>query len=126
MVARGTGHIINVGSLAGREAYPGGNVYGATKFAVDGLTDGMRMDLTPKGIKVSQIAPGLADTEFSTVRFHGDRRKADAVYAGMTALRPEDVAEVIGYMASAPHHVNLADVLLMPSAQASSTLVHRS
>jgi NADP-dependent 3-hydroxy acid dehydrogenase YdfG len=86
----------------------------------------MRMDLTPKGIKVSQIAPGLADTEFSTVRFHGDRRKADAVYAGMTALRPEDVAEVIGYMASAPHHVNLADVLLMPSAQASSTLVHRS
>ena len=126
MVARGKGHIINVGSLAGREAYPGGNVYGATKFAVDGLTDGMRMDLTPKGIKVSQIAPGLADTEFSTVRFHGDRRKADAVYAGMTALRPEDVAEVIGYMASAPHHVNLADVLLMPSAQASSTLVHRS
>ena len=126
MVARGKGHIINVGSLAGREAYPGGNVYGATKFAVDGLTDGMRLDLTPKGIKVSQIAPGLANTEFSSVRFHGDQSKADAVYQGMHPLLPEDVAEVIGYMASAPDHINLADVLLMPSAQASSTLVRRS
>jgi 3-hydroxy acid dehydrogenase/malonic semialdehyde reductase len=126
MVARGQGHIINIGSLAGREAYPGGNVYGASKFAVDGLTDGMRLDLTPKGIKVSQIAPGLADTEFSTVRFHGDRAKADSVYSGMRPLSPEDVAEVIGYVASAPNHINLADVLLMPAAQASSTLVRRS
>jgi 3-hydroxy acid dehydrogenase / malonic semialdehyde reductase len=126
MVARGQGHIINIGSLAGREAYPGGNVYGASKFAVDGLTDGMRLDLTPKGIKVSQIAPGLADTEFSTVRFHGDRAKADSVYSGMQPLSPEDVAEVIGYVASAPNHINLADVLLMPAAQASSTLVRRS
>ncbi len=126
MVARGHGHIINIGSLAGREAYPGGNVYGASKFAVDGLTDGMRLDLTPKGIKVSQIAPGLADTEFSSVRFHGDRAKADSVYSGMQPLRPEDVAAVIGYVATAPSHVNLAAVLLMPSAQASSTLVRRS
>jgi NADP-dependent 3-hydroxy acid dehydrogenase YdfG len=126
MVARGKGHIINVGSLAGREAYPGGNVYGATKFAVDGLTDGMRLDLTPKGIKVSQIAPGMANTEFSNVRFHGDQHKADSVYAGMQPLSAEDVADVIGYMATAPDHINLADVLLMPSAQASSTLVRRA
>ena len=126
MVDRGHGHIINIGSLAGREAYPGGNVYGASKFAVDGLTDGMRLDLTPKGIKVSQIAPGLADTEFSTVRFHGDRAKADSVYSGMQPLSPEDVAEVIGYVASAPAHINLADVLLMPAAQASSTIVRRT
>jgi len=126
MVARGKGHIINVGSLAGREAYPGGNVYGATKFAVDGLTDGMRLDLTPKGIKVSQIAPGMANTEFSNVRFHGDQGKAEAVYAGLQPLSAEDVADVIGYMASAPDHINLADVLLMPAAQASSTLVRRT
>ncbi|MFZ9206973.1 MAG: SDR family NAD(P)-dependent oxidoreductase [Schleiferiaceae bacterium] len=126
MVARGKGHIINVGSLAGREAYPGGNVYGATKFAVDGLTDGMRLDLTPKGIKVSQIAPGMANTEFSNVRFHGDQGKAEAVYSGLQPLFAQDVADVIGYMASAPDHINLADVLLMPSAQASSTLVRRT
>lgn len=126
MVARGKGHIINVGSLAGREAYPGGNVYGATKFAVDGLTDGMRLDLTPKGIKVSQIAPGMANTEFSNVRFHGDQGKAEAVYSGLQPLSAQDVADVIGYMASAPDHINLADVLLMPSAQASSTLVRRT
>lgn len=126
MVARGKGHIINVGSLAGREAYPGGNVYGATKFAVDGLTDSMRLDLTPKGIKVSQIAPGLANTEFSNVRFHGDQSKAEAVYSGMQPLSAQDVAEVIGYIATAPDHVNLADVLLMPAAQASSTLVRRT
>jgi NADP-dependent 3-hydroxy acid dehydrogenase YdfG len=125
MVARGSGHIINVGSLAGREAYPGGNVYSATKFAVDGLTEGMRLDLTPKGIKVSQIAPGMAKTAFSDVRFHGDMQKAEAVYRGMQPLSPEDVAEVIGYMASAPAHINLADVLLMPAAQASSTVVRR-
>jgi NADP-dependent 3-hydroxy acid dehydrogenase YdfG len=86
----------------------------------------MRLDLTPKGIKVSQIAPGLADTEFSTVRFHGDRAKADSVYSGMQPLSPEDVAEVIGYVASAPAHINLADVLLMPAAQASSTIVRRT
>ncbi len=126
MVARGKGHIINVGSLAGREAYPGGNVYGATKFAVDGLTDGMRLDLTPKGIKVSQIAPGMANTEFSNVRFHGDQGKAEAVYSGMQPLSAQDVADVIGYIASAPDHINLADVLLMPAAQASSTLVRRT
>ncbi len=126
MVARGKGHIINVGSIAGREAYAGGNVYGATKFAVDGLTDGMRLDLTPKGIKVSQIAPGMANTEFSNVRFHGDQHKADSVYAGLQPLSAEDVADVIGYMASAPDHINLADVLLMPAAQASSTLVRRT
>ncbi len=126
MVARGKGHIINVGSLAGREAYPGGNVYGATKFAVDGLTDGMRLDLTPKGIKVSQIAPGMANTEFSNVRFHGDQHKADSVYAGLQPLSAQDVADVIGFMASAPDHINLADVLLMPAAQASSTLVRRT
>jgi NADP-dependent 3-hydroxy acid dehydrogenase YdfG len=126
MVARGKGHIINVGSLAGREAYPGGNVYGATKFAVDGLTDGMRLDLTPKGIKVSQIAPGMANTEFSNVRFHGDQGKAEAVYSGMQPLSAQDVADVIGYIALAPDHINLADVLLMPAAQASSTLVRRT
>lgn len=126
MVARGRGHIINIGSIAGREPYPGGNVYGATKAAVDLLTQGMRMDLLDKGIKVSAIHPGLVETEFSLVRFKGDSEKARRVYEGYQPLRPEDVAYLIRYMVEAPEHVNLADVLLLPKAQAAVRMVHKT
>ncbi|MCS6980083.1 MAG: SDR family NAD(P)-dependent oxidoreductase [Flavobacteriales bacterium] len=126
MVARGRGHIINIGSIAGREPYPGGNVYGATKAAVDLLTQGMRMDLLDKGIKVSAIHPGLVETEFSLVRFKGDSEKARRVYEGYQPLRPEDVADLIRYMVEAPEHVNLADVLLLPKAQAAVRMVHKT
>lgn len=126
MVARGRGHIINIGSIAGRESYPGGNVYGATKAAVDLLTHGMRMDLYDKGIKVSAIHPGLVETEFSLVRFKGDAQRAQKVYEGYQPLRPEDVADLILYMLRAPDHVNLADVLILPKAQAAVRMVHKT
>lgn len=126
MVARGRGHIINIGSIAGREPYPGGNVYGATKAAVDLLTHGMRMDLYDKGIKVSAIHPGLVETEFSLVRFKGDVQRAQRVYEGYQPLRPEDIADLILYMLRAPEHVNLADVLILPKAQAAVRMVHKS
>ena len=125
MVTRGTGHIINIGSIAGKEPYPDGNVYNATKFGVDGLTTGMRMDLAKYGIKVSQICPGMVDTEFSQVRFHGDTDKAKAVYHQMTPLVAGDIADLIWYMIQAPKHVNLADVLILPTEQASATIVTR-
>lgn len=125
MVSRGIGHILNIGSIAGKESYPDGNVYNATKFGVDGLTSGMRMDLTPFGIKVSQICPGMVDTEFSEVRFHGDRNKASAVYQNMTPLMSQDIADLVWYIVNAPEHVNIADVLVLPTEQASATLVSR-
>lgn len=125
MVNRGSGHIINVGSTAGKEVYPGGNVYCATKFAVDALTKGMRIDLLPHGIKVSQIAPGMVETEFSLVRFKGDVKKADQVYQGFQPLRSEDVAEVIHYMATLPPHVCMNDVVLTATAQANSYLTYK-
>lgn len=125
MVSRGSGHILNIGSIAGKEPYPDGNVYNATKFGVDGLTTGMRMDLAKFGIKVSQICPGMVDTEFSEVRFHGDREKASAVYHNMTPLVAQDIADLVWYMVNAPKHVNLADVLILPSEQASATIVSR-
>ncbi len=125
MVARKYGHIINIGSIAGKEAYPNGNIYCATKAAVDSLTKSMRIDLLPFGIKVTQIAPGAVETEFSTVRFFGDQEKAKSVYNGFEPLHPEDVAEVIHYTASLPAHVNINDLLLMPAAQASATIIHR-
>ncbi len=125
MKQRNRGHIINVGSTAGKEAYPNGNVYVATKHAVDALTKAMRMDLIHHGVKVGCIHPGFVETEFSEVRFHGDKARAKKVYAGFKPLSGKDVGAVIYYMATAPENVNLADVVAMPRAQASATLVHR-
>lgn len=121
----GFGHIINISSIAGKEVYPGGNVYCATKHAVDALSKAMRIDLVSKGVKVTNIAPGAVDTEFSLVRFKGDEQTAKSVYEGYDALRAEDIAEVIYFAASQPQHVNLNDITIMPTAQASSTVFHK-
>lgn len=123
MVERKKGHIINVASIAGKEVYPDGNVYCATKHAVDALSRAMRLDLVEHGIKVTNIAPGLVETEFSVVRFKGDQEKADKVYQGYDPLTAEDIADVIWFAASRPAHVNIADVLITATAQASSTVV---
>jgi 3-hydroxy acid dehydrogenase/malonic semialdehyde reductase len=125
LIARKSGMVINIGSIAGREAYPGGNVYGATKFAVEGLTRSMRIDLVSHGIRVGQIAPGAAETEFSIVRFHGDKDKADKVYDGFKPLQAEDIADAAWFMASRPAHVNIQDILIMPTAQASASVIHK-
>ena len=126
MKARGFGRIINIGSVAGRQAYPGGAVYNASKFAVHGLTQAMRMDLLPRGIQVAQVAPGAAETEFSIVRFKGDEAAANAVYGGYTPLSAEDVADAVMYIATRPEHVSIQDVLIMPAAQASAYHFHKS
>ncbi len=120
MIARQKGHIINIGSIAGKEVYPNGNVYCATKHAVDALTKAMRIDMLPHGIKVSQIAPGAAETEFSLVRFHGDSQRASQVYKGYQALRAEDIAETAFFIANLPPHVNINDLLIVPTSQASA------
>ncbi len=125
MVARGRGTVIHIGSIAGRQLYPGGNVYCATKHAVRAITDGLRLDLLGTGVRVTTIDPGLVETEFSEVRFHGDRERAQAVYRGLTPLTAEDVAEVVVFAATRPPHVDLAEVLLLPTDQASTTHVHR-
>ena len=125
MIARKDGHIINIGSIAGKEVYPRGNVYCASKFAVDAISAGMRLDLNSHGIKVSEISPGMVETEFSTVRFKGDVAKASNVYKGMKPLSGEDIADVIKFMITRPAHVNLSDVIIFPTAQASATVVHR-
>jgi len=125
MVDRGKGHIINVGSIAGKEAYEKGNVYNATKFAVDGLTRAMRIDLVDHGIKVSAIHPGAAETEFSMVRFKGDLERANSVYKGFTPLYAEDIAEAILFMITRPPHVNIDDMLIMPTSQAGATRIIR-
>lgn len=114
------GLIINIGSIAGKEVYPGGNVYCATKHAVDALSKGMRIDLLDKGIRVGQICPGAAETEFSIVRFKGDKSVADSVYKGFDPLIAEDIAEAAMFMASRPKHVNINELIIMPAAQASS------
>lgn len=121
MINNGSGHIINIGSVAGKEAYPNGNVYCATKHAVEGLTKSMRLDLFKHGVKVSQIAPGAVETEFSEVRFHGDKNTADKVYKGYTPLTAKDIAESVYFVASQPAHVNINDLLIMPMAQANAT-----
>lgn len=126
MIARGKGHIINVGSIAGKEVYPKGNVYCASKHAVDALTRGMLIDLNPHGIKVSSVDPGLVATEFSEVRFKGDTERASQVYQGYSPLTAADVADVIYFMATRPAHVNVSDLVLLPTAQASSTIVKKS
>ncbi len=125
MTERESGHIINIGSSAGKEVYPKGNVYCASKHAVLAITEGMRIDLNPFGIKVSAINPGLVETEFSQVRFKGDAA-ADNVYKGYKALQPEDIAEIIYFAISRPAHVNIADLLVFPTAQASSTIVKKN
>jgi len=125
MVERKSGHIINIGSIAGKEVYPNGNAYCASKYAVDALSSGMRLDLVQHGIKVTAINPGLVETEFSLVRFKGDEERAKNVYKGITPLTAQDVAEVIYFAVSRPAHVNIADVILFPTAQASSTVVNR-
>lgn len=121
MVENKSGHIINIGSIAGKEVYPKGNVYCASKHAVDALTKGMRIDLLESGIKVTQIAPGAVETEFSMVRFKGDQETADNVYKGFEPLHAEDIAGVVFYVTSLPPHVNINDLLIMPTAQASAT-----
>ena len=125
MIKGGHGHIINLGSIAGKEVYQKGNVYCATKAAVDVLTKGMRMDLLPHGVKVSAVHPGAVDTEFSLVRFKGDSRRADSVYTGFTPLSAEDIAETIWFIATAPEHINVSDLVVLPTAQAGSGLIHR-
>lgn len=126
MIARSKGHIINVGSIAGKEAYANGNVYCGTKHAVDALNKGMRIDLLPHNIKVSAVNPGMVETEFSIVRFDGDAERAKKVYEGLQPLTPDDIAETIFWMASRPAHVNINDVIIMPAAQANSTTVKRT
>jgi 3-hydroxy acid dehydrogenase / malonic semialdehyde reductase len=126
MIEQGKGHVINIGSIAGKEVYPQGNVYCATKHAVDALTKGMRIDLLPYGIKVTQIAPGLVETEFSMVRFKGDKDVAEKVYKGFEPLRGEDIAEVAHYVTTLPPHVNINDLLIMPTAQANGTTVFKT
>jgi len=125
MTERKSGHIINIGSSAGKEVYPKGNVYCASKHAVLAITEGMRMDLNPFGIKVGAINPGLVETEFSKVRFKG-AEIAETVYKGFKALQAEDIAEIIYFVISRPSHVNIADLLVFPTAQASSTLIKKS
>ncbi len=120
MVERKKGHIINIGSIAGKEVYPMGNVYCGSKFAVDAITKGTRIDLVTHNIKVTQVAPGAADTEFSLVRFKGDKKRADGVYKGFKPLLAEDVAEVVFYVTTLPPHVSIHDVVVMPTAQASA------
>ncbi len=125
MINRQSGHIINIGSIAGREAYPKGNVYCATKSAVDALSRGMRMDLLPHGIKVSQVSPGATETEFSLVRFQGDEKRAKNVYSGFTPLEPDDIAQAVLFVASLPSHANVDDLLIMPTRQANATMIYR-
>ena len=125
MVARKAGHIINIGSTAGKEVYPKGNVYCASKHAVDAINQGMRLDLNDYGIRVGAINPGLVETEFSEVRFKGDSERAEKVYQGFEALRPEDIADIIHFVVTRPYHVNIADLVVMCTAQASSTIVKR-
>ncbi len=119
-------HIINLGSIAGKEVYPNGNVYCATKHAVDALTKAMRIDLLPKGIKVTSIDPGMVETEFSEVRFHGDKERAKSVYNGVQPLTGIDIAETILFVITRPAHVNINDLLIMPTTQATGTIVNRN
>jgi len=126
MVERKSGHVVNVGSIAGKEVYPNGNVYSASKFAVDALTRGMRIDLNAHNIKVTGIHPGLVETEFSVVRFKGDKDKASGVYKGMQPLKGDDVADLILFALTRPAHVVVADLIVFPTAQASATVVNRT
>jgi NADP-dependent 3-hydroxy acid dehydrogenase YdfG len=125
MIERQTGHIINIGSIAGKEVYANGNVYCATKHAVDALSKAMRIDMYQHNIKVTAIHPGMAETEFSVIRFHGNQEKADKVYEGFTPLFADDIAEAILFAVTRPAHVNINDMLIMPTAQANGTLTKK-
>lgn len=125
MVERKSGHVVNIGSVAGIEAYANGNLYNASKFAVDGLSKAMRLDLNPYGVKVTDIKPGLVETEFSMVRFKGDESRAAKVYEGMTPLKAQDIAEIIAFVVNRPPHVKIADVLVLATDQASATVANR-
>jgi NADP-dependent 3-hydroxy acid dehydrogenase YdfG len=125
MIAQKSGHIINIGSTAAKEVYPNGNVYCASKHAVDALNQGMRIDLNPFGIRVGAIHPGMVSTEFSDVRFKGDTEKAASIYKGLDPLQAADIADIIHFVVSRPYHVNIADLIVYPTAQASATIVKR-
>ncbi len=125
MVERDRGHVINIGSIAGRQVYPGGSVYCATKHAVRAVTEGMRLDLNGTRVRVSSVDPGMVETEFSLVRFWGDKERADQVYRNFPPLKPEDVAEAVLFCATRPPHVNVQEILLMPTDQASVHLSYK-
>ncbi len=125
MVQRARGHVINIGSIAGHQTYPNGNVYCGTKAAVKSISEGLKQDLLGTPVRVTSVDPGMVETEFSEVRFHGDKERAAKVYQGVTPLTPDDVADVIYYCATRPAHVNINEVILMPVDQASATLVNR-
>ena len=125
MVGRNAGHVINIGSIAGHQTYPMGNVYCASKFAVTGLSRGLKMDLLGTAVRVTSVDPGLVETEFSRVRFRGDTERAAKAYAGMTPLTPEDIAEIVVFCATRPAHVNIGELLVTPTDQASVSMVHR-
>jgi len=125
MVSRGRGHVINLGSIAGHQTYPGGNVYCGTKAAVRAISEGLKQDLLGTPIRVTSVDPGMVETEFSHVRFHGDTARAKQVYQGLTPLTADDVADVIFFCATRSPHVNINEIILMPVDQASATLVHR-
>ena len=126
MVERKNGHVINIGSLAGREVYEKGNVYCASKHAVNAISKAMRIDLNKTGIKVSEINPGLVETDFSNVRFKGDNNRAEKVYQGYKALQAEDIADIIEFVINRPGHVNIADILVLPQAQATSSIINKN
>ena len=125
MVERDQGHVINIGSIAGRWVYPGGNVYSATKFAVYALNEAMSIDLVGTNVRVSSIEPGAVETEFSLVRFHGDEERAEKIYQGYTPLTPDDVADAVFYVANAPPHVNVLQLVMMCTDQRSATVFHK-
>jgi 3-hydroxy acid dehydrogenase / malonic semialdehyde reductase len=125
MVARGRGHIVNLGSVAGHEVYPGGAVYCATKHALGAITRGLRMDVLGTGVRVSTVDPGMVETEFSVVRFKGDQQRAKRVYEGLTALAAADIADAVLWCATRPPHVNVDEIIIKPTDQASATQVHR-
>ena len=125
MVRRDRGHVVNIGSIAGRQVYPSGNVYNASKFAVRALTEGLNLDLLGTNIRVSSIDPGLVETEFSEVRFWGDANRAEKVYQGYRPLQAEDVADAVCYVVSAPDHVNVLEMLILPTDQRNAFLVHK-
>ncbi|MBN2484851.1 MAG: SDR family NAD(P)-dependent oxidoreductase [Bacteroidales bacterium] len=125
MLKKQSGHIVNISSIAGKENYPKGNVYCASKHAIDSFSEGLRTDLTGTGIKISLVSPGAVNTEFSTVRFKGDKQRADKVYEGFTPLLAEDIAELIWFIVSRQPHINIADTVILPTAQTSATNIHR-
>ena len=125
MIERGRGHIINIGSIAGHEVYSRGNVYCASKFAVDAITQGLRLDLVDTQLRVTAIDPGMVETEFSEIRFHGDKERAKSVYKGIKPLMPSDIAETIVWCASRPAHVQIADIIILPTNQALGAVVYR-